>query len=301
MQHLDIGLVTSAELPNLDEDSQLLLPALANRGLQVKPLVWTDPAVDWSAMKACLVRSPWDYTHQLDAFLNWARQVSRQVPLWNPLSVVEENTHKGYLRTLEAKSIPIAPTHWLAAGTQANLQALMTQYGWTRGILKPAVSASSYNTLLFDLATLETAQSFLENLLADREMMVQPYLQSIETQGELSFIFFEGRFSHAVRKIPATGDFRVQEKYGGLTEAFTPTAAELASAEAVINAAQASTGPLLYARVDQVYDEQGVLRLMELELTEPSLYLLHDPAAAGRFADCLQARLAQSATPFSAR
>ncbi len=113
-------------------------------------------------------------------------------------------------------------------------------------------------------------------------MIVQPYLPAVETDGELSLVMVDGEPTHAVRKIPVAGDYRVQDDYGATDEPAEVSAELLALGRASLAAAVDVLGltePLLYARVDALRHE-GRLVLNELEVIEPSLFFRHAPHAA---------------------
>ncbi len=287
---LDIGLATCARLPELDPDSRLLIEALEALGIQARPVVWSDPTVDWSDMQACVIRSTWDYAPRLAEFLTWVDRTASLTRLWNPASMVRWNSDKAYLLTLEAEGFPIIPTRGIPDAAPLTLAAVMHQTGWTEVVIKPAISASGDNTLRVDKDNLAETETRWDDLLNDRDMLVQPYLKSIEAEGELSLIYMEGAFSHAVRKFPASGEFRVQEHFGGQTRREDPSddARDLGDRLMAHAAADA-----LYGRVDLVTDLEGRLCLSELELIEPSLFHLYDPSSAERFARCISRRLTQ--------
>jgi len=279
-----VGLVTSREVPHLAADDALLLPALAGHGLDAVPVVWDDPAVAWSSFRLCVIRSTWDYHLRRDAFLAWLAHVADRTALWNPPPVVRWNSHKRYLADLAARGLPTVPTVWLPAGRPADLAALITAQGWDRAVIKPAVSASAYATILVDPADQAAGQAHLDRWLATRDMMVQPFLPSVGTSGERSLFFIDGRCTHAVRRAPVLGP---AQQHGSLDIAVAPAADEQSLATAVLAAVAA---PLLYARVDLVRDEAGAMRLLELELIEPSLYLHACPAAVDRLAVAIAER-----------
>lgn len=264
-----IAVATSAALPGLDPDSVPLLAALRDRGVDARPTVWNDPAVDWSGFDAVLVRSTWDYFDRFGEFLAWVEHVP--VPMFNPPEVVTWNAHKGYLRDLAERGVPVVETVWLATGEG-------TEVPWREAIVKPAVAGSAKG--LRRAAAGERVDALHDDLL------VQPFLPSIREEGELSLLYAAGELTHAVRKTPRPGDIRVQTEWGGSTAAVEPGAEALAVAEAALAAVD---GDLLYARVDLVRAPDGTLRLIELELIEPSLFLLGNPAATDRFADALSA------------
>ncbi len=285
---MDIGLATSAALPLLDDDSRLLLYALQKRNIDAQPLIWDDPAVDWGDMEMCLVRSTWDYTPRKDQFLAWAQQVAEVTQLWNPFEVIRWNTDKVYLQDLEARGVRIVPTRWVAAGEPFDLAAVMASNQWEQAVIKPTVSANGNDTHWVTPENMADVQAQMALLAQTRSLMIQPFIQSITTVGEYSFVFVDGAFTHAVVKKPQSGQFKVHEHLGGTTRRYQPMAEEIAFAESVLDAAGFET---LYGRVDMVVDDKNRLCVSELEVVEPSLYLVHAPETADILADVLQMRL----------
>lgn len=286
-----VALVTCGAIRELTDDDRPLLAALWNLGIRAEPAVWDDPAVDWSRFDAAVIRSTWDYHLSPAAFASWlARLEALGVALWNPPAVIRANADKSYLRELEAAGVLTPPTAWLPQGAKQNLDALLEARGWDACVVKPVVSAGAYRTYRVGLRR-EGGQAALDEVLAHSAAMVQPFLPEIVEEGEWSFVFLGGEFSHAVLKTPARGDFRVQEEHGGKTVRREPPNALLAQArDAVI----AGPRPCLYARVDGVR-RGGDLLVVELELIEPSLYLSHEPRAARKLAEAIRDRLASSA------
>lgn len=280
-----IALATSEELPELDPDDAPLVAALAERGLEPRPVVWSDPDVDWAAFDLCLVRSVWDYFHRPAEFLDWVERAGRAVPLWNPPETVRWNAHKSYLRDLEARGVAVIPTAWARRGEAADLAAILAERGWDDAVVKPAVAGGSLG--LRRVGDVAAAQAHLDRLLAEGDAMIQPFLPSIG-DGELSVICIEGEPRHAVRKTPRAGDIRVQPEHGGVVERAEPDAAE---AEAVAAVLAALEHPALYARVDLVRGPGGEPLLIELECIEPRLFLEQAPETAGHVADAVLARL----------
>ncbi|MEO0801201.1 MAG: hypothetical protein AAFY57_02850 [Cyanobacteria bacterium J06642_2] len=283
----DVALVTCSHLPELPDDDGYLQRALARREIDAQPIIWDDLAQDWSQFRLSVLRSPWDYSLRYSEFLAWLDRVSSKTHLWNGADVVRWNTHKRYLKELRDREIATVPTHWLAAGTQVNLQGLMCDRGWSEVVVKPAVSANSRKTVRCDRP--EIGQAHLNTFLPHLDMMVQPYLPSIETTGELSLIFIDSKFAHAVRKCPAIGDYRIQEDYGGQFQFVVPTAAELTLAERTLAKIPFT---LLYARVDLVRSWDDEPLLIELELVEPSLYFAAAPGTAEILAEVIARLLA---------
>ncbi|EDM81052.1 hypothetical protein PPSIR1_25771 [Plesiocystis pacifica SIR-1] len=296
-----LALVTCATVPEWEVDDEPLRVALGERGVVFEQPTWDDSGVDWGRFDAALIRTTWDYQRRPEAFLAWTRRVEARTRLFNPAPVIAWNLHKGYLRELEAAGVPIAPSVWLRAGEDVDLAALLARevMAGGRAFLKPLVAANSDGTLRFDTGDageLEAAQRHLDVLLAQgRDMVLQPYLGSVETEGEYSVLEFDGRVSHAVRKIPVAGDYRVQDDHGASDEAWTPDAEALELVRRCREAVRARfpglDAPLLYARVDLLRDAGGGLVVNELELIEPSLFFRHDAGAGPRLAEALLARV----------
>jgi len=282
-----IALVTSEEVPQLEPDSQRLLPALAERGLQPLPAVWTDPAVDWPSFDAIVVRSPWDYFMRAAQWADWLDRVEAAgVPMFNPNNVVRWNSHKSYLQQLAAAGVPVVDTVMTQGSTGADLRDLMAGAGWDDAIVKPAIDGGAMR--LFRVRDVEDPQARFDELVAMGDVLVQPFLPSIVEHGELSLIYFGGELSHTVRKTAKPGDIRVQPVWGGAYVLEGQTSEAVRVAERIFDAIEAD---LLYARVDLVRGLDDHLQLIELEVIEPLLFLELDDAAPGRFADALVSRL----------
>jgi glutathione synthase/RimK-type ligase-like ATP-grasp enzyme len=267
-RRFDVLLATCADPPAPDPETPRIRDALRERGLRAELAVWDDPERDWSETRACVIRSTWDYDRRLEAFLAWTERASRATSLWNPASAIRWNCHKGYLLDLASRGIPVVPTELLRRGSPRRLDDVLATRGWSRAVAKPAVSLGSVGTARVQAGDPEGA-GHLEELLREKDALVQPYVESIEEEGELSLVFLGGALSHAVRKVPSRGDFRVQLNFGGRLEPAEarPDAVELARA-----ALAEAPGRLLYARADLVSIE-GSFHLMELELIEPAFFL----------------------------
>ncbi len=286
MNAVRVALVTCRELPQLDADTRRLIAPLAARGISATPAIWDDSDVDWTLFDLVVVRCCWDYAGRRGEFLDWAASVPHVA---NPLAVLAWNTHKRYLRDLAASGIPTVQTMWLEPTHESSL--LPETGDW---VIKPAVSLASLDTgryRMHDPEERRLAANHVRRLHADgRLVMVQPYMQTIDDQGEAALVYFGGVFSHAMRKGavltgPDTGiDRRFQPQGGVKLSRYRPTSKELAAAERVLAAVPCSRNELLYARVDLVTDQDGCPVLMELELTEPQLYFHDVPAAADRMA-----------------
>lgn len=290
-----VALATCANLPDWEVDDQPLFQSLDARGVAWARPVWDDPAVDWAAFDGVLVRTTWDYMERLEAYVAWAERVARVTRLHNPASVVRWNTRKTYLGALEALGVPIAPTVWLTSPVP--LAPILAQRGWERAFLKPVVGATARETCRFVADDLALAQAHADRVLQREALMLQPYLRSVEDEGELSVIVIDGVPSHAVRKIPVPGDYRVQDDFGAKDERIDLPDDLAALAAQALGAASVLLGgePLLYGRVDALRGDDGRLVLNELELVEPSLFLRHAPEAADRLIGAWLDRLATPA------
>jgi len=291
---MKICIATCSNLPDWERDDQPVFQLLDEARVNYQIIPWDQTGVDWAQFDACLIRTTWDYMDRKDEFVAWADGVERQTQLFNPASVVRWNTDKHYLQALEAEGVEIAPTIWLNGKSEYDLERLMNSRQWGRGFLKPTVGASARETFRFDRASQAEAQGFLDRVLSKESMMLQPYLKSVETEGELSAIYFDGQFSHAVQKIPVPGDYRVQDDYGAsdfavemMPELRAKTDATLSIARTMLNLEET----LLYARIDYIRLDSGRYVLNELELVEPSLFLRHSAGGASRLVEALLRRV----------
>ncbi|WBB54060.1 hypothetical protein [Verrucosispora sp. WMMD573] len=289
-----VALVTCADLADLHEDDRLVVAPLAVRGIVADPVVWDDPAVDWARYDLAVLRSPWDYLFRRDDFVAWAARVPRLV---NPADVVRWNTDKRYLDELSAAGVPTVPTGWVLPGEPWQPPATSGEY-----VIKPTVSAGSRGTGRYDLADPEhrdLAVAHVRRLGATgRVAMVQPYLTAVDTVGETALLFLAGpaglTFSHAIRKGPIlTGPEQGDEVLNGAEEITARIAqpAQLAVAAQALAAVPGGSERLLYARVDLIPGADGAPVLVELELTEPSLFLAHADHAPRRLADAIALHL----------
>lgn len=280
-----VGLITYSKLPHGSPDDQPLAAALRDLGVTVDWLVWDAAQTDLSRYDLLVLRSPWDYHHRPAEFRTWLDEVSaRGLPLRNPAATVRWNMDKRYLRDLQQRGVEIAPTRFFAAHAAIDLSAVLAEEGWAQAVIKPSVSASAHATWRTtgdgrDSLDGQRLADMQATLPAEAAILIQPYLPAIAA-GEWSLVFIDRQFSHAVRKTPTQGDFRVQEEHGGTTQAAAAPAALVSAAAQVL---EAVPDDLLYARVDGLWGAGGLL-LMELEVFEPSLYLRHRAGAAERFA-----------------
>lgn len=281
-----IALATCSRLPQLDDDERRLLNELRMRGADVAPLVWTDPG-GWDDVRLCVLRCVWDYHHQRERFLDWYEDLAMTAQVWNPLEVVRWNTDKTYLRDLAMKGIETVPTIFVEPGSGADVGGSMRARGWEEIVIKPAVSADGFETKRIASGDIAEGQRHLDELLARGVAMVQPFYPEVLAGGEHCVVVLDGDISHAVHKTsiftPGFVDDPVRH---------TPTRHEMTFAHDVMDVVRDLGYETLYARVD-IVEHDGVLALMELELTEPSLYYTHGGPDLSRFADKIES-LAQA-------
>lgn len=269
-----IALATQAAHRDGYFDDKLALPAFQAKGMQAEFAVWNDPSVDWSRFAGVLIRSPWDYTQDAPAFLAWLE--SLKVPVWNPAELVRWNLDKSYLLDLEAWDVPIPPTtRW--DGTE-DLDGVLAAEGWSDAVLKPMIGAGGRNT--WRVTPKNAAEIALQAKAAGGAYLLQPFAPEVLTEGEWSLIYFGGRYSHAVRKRAAKGEFRVQAEWGGTVHPEVPSEELCEAADAVME----SVGESVYARIDLIETADDGPWLIEAELIEPELFLRADKKAAGRLA-----------------
>ena len=292
----DVVVLTQAEYINpekvdwyvqqvLDEDNYVL-EALAAHGLNVIKKDWSDPEFDWSTARALMFRTTWDYFERYSEFAPWLSSVSQTCLLLNSAEIINWNIDKHYLSDLMSAGINVAPTKFLKRNTSITLDALFKQTGWTKAVLKPAISGGAWNTYRLSPDSALAHESIFSELISKEDMLFQEFLNDIETFGEISLMFMGGSYTHAVRKIAKPGDFRVQDDHGGRVEVYDASSPEI---EFGISALAASPFSPIYARVDIVRDNSGKLSLCELELIEPELWFRNNPSAADELAKaCLE-------------
>jgi len=293
-----VALVTCRAARRLDEDLPPIQSAFAAAGASAEIVDWDDGEVDWARFDLALLRSAWDYTERLPQFLAWVERTAARTLLINPVPVVRWNSDKHYLLELARAELSVVPTRIAEAGSSARpvLEEFLAQHADAELVVKPAVGAGSRDARRHSRSDTGEILAHMQPLLdAGRSVMLQPYLASVDRDGETALMFIDGRFSHAIRKgpllpagAPATAALFAAEDI----RPRVPGADELAVAERVMT--HLPFDPLLYGRVDLIRDEAGRPCVLELELTEPSLYFSYQPGSAQRFASAALARLASA-------
>jgi len=282
-----LALITYSGLPCGAESERLMLPHLATAGVETEIVDWRSTLCDFSQFDLIVLRSCWDYHLRGNEFTEWLRRTAGEVPVLNDPKTVLWNLNKFYLREMPTIGIEIAPTVFVNGGpiTSSAWQGIRS---WKKSVVKPAVSASAHKTWLFDSVAVPDEDE-LNSKLKGEAFLIQQFIPEIETQGEISFIYIDGAYSHAILKRPAAGDFRVQKEHGGSAELFFPSPALLDQANKIAGAVQ-QVRDSLYCRIDAVARD-GKLVLMELELIEPELFLGLADGAAERFAKAIVRRV----------
>lgn len=262
-----------------------LVRALSTADVEAQGAPWTDHADDASGLTAYPLVLPliaWgyhrDHARWMAATRRWAEAGVRML---NPPQVLGWNSDKSYLDRLAGRGVAIPRTMWVENVAPADVETAFARFGTNTLVIKPRVSGGAWKTV-----RLSRGEALTD--APDGPAMIQPYLPSIETEGETSLLFFDRRFNHAVRKSPVAGEFRIQVQFGGRYETVAPPLEALALAEQILAAID---DDLLYARIDLARGHDGEWLLMEAELIEPDFYLDHDPANGAGFAEAVMARL----------
>lgn len=283
-----LAIATSAALPGIQPDDAHLAVSLRALGVEPVACVWNDTAVDWSLFDAVLVRTPWDYFKHYADFMEWLDRIDRcSIPMINSTALVRWNARKQYLLELADRGVDIIPTQLVPGGDLGRALSAMPA---AEVVVKPTVSGGAWHTVRGTVGEARFEHD-VARLPLGFDYLVQPFVPEIVGDGEWSLLFFDGRYSHAVIKRAAAGDYRVQADFGGTAERIDPPVHIIEAAErALAGAAAIGHADHAYVRVDGVV-AQGRFLLMELEMIEPFLHLACCPEAAERFARNLHRRL----------
>ncbi len=281
-----VALATADFLPDGSPDDQVLSATLRAQGIDAVWLVWDRPAT-WSDFDAVVVRSVWDYHLKYPRFRDWLAELDASgVAVHNSTRVLRWNADKRYLLELEQRGVRITPTRLATAGAGVSLHAIAAETGWNHLVIKPTVASTGYQTWLTEAPVSTQAEARFAAQHATMDLLVQQFASGVHA-GELSLVFLNGSYRHAVLKRAAQEEFRVHAEHGGQVESFVPSAAQIAWAESVV---ATIAEPWTYARVDAVLDADGPL-LMELELLDPELFFTYHEAAADILAAALTPEL----------
>jgi glutathione synthase/RimK-type ligase-like ATP-grasp enzyme len=280
---MKIALLTCEKLPDLTPQDRPLIAQLARHDITATAVIWDDPSINWNDFDYLVFRNTWDYFEKETEFNLWLDQIEKLgIKTLNPIAIIKQNKHKFYLREMEQQGIKILPTQFIDKTTNLNLKELMPSH-WKKAVLKPAFSAGSYLTEVFEATDIEKINTQYKTIASEKDLLLQQFMPEIQTVGETSFIFFNKKFSHAVNKKPVPGDFRIQVQFGGIYRLTHPNDELIAKAQKIVDT---FTGKLLYARVDGIVIDNE-LHLMEVECIEPDLYFNLSEGSLERFVNAI--------------
>ena len=261
-----------------------LRPAFADHRMELVEIDWRSPVEDFSELPLVMVGTPWDYQDDEAAFLGKLDALEAAgIQVCNSAALVRWNARKTYLRDLAELGARTIPTIWVERAKAQDIQAAMDELGTDTVVAKRQVGAGAEGQSIHRKETLDPDWAM------DQPMMLQPFLAQIARDGEYSFLFVDGQYSHALVKRPADGDYRVQSLYGGTEETLEPEPQDLAAAQAIVDTIPLGTP--LYARIDMVRGGDGALLVMEAEMIEPYLYPEQGPELGEMVARAIKKRL----------
>ena len=277
---MKIAIATCNKVPALTENEQLILPLLSEREMMTIACVWDDESINWSEYDLVIIRSIWDYHLNFERFQVWLNHLENlNISVLNNVEVLRENSHKFYLQRLMDEDCSVIPTQFISAGT--SLESIEPK--WDKAVIKPAISASSYRTELFEFSQWNHIVEKFSKWTKSTDFLIQKFIPEIQSFGELSIIFFNRKYSHTIIKRAKANEFRVQSEYGGKSELYHPSYSVIESASNVLSK---FNGPILYARIDgTIINDQFVL--MEAELVEPELFMHLAPGSREQFVNSI--------------
>ena len=279
-----IAFLSTDHLEDFFVYDELLIPFFNDNGWSVETISWHSQSENWDRFDYVIVRSTWDYQQHPEAFLACLTQIdASRAPLLNPLPLMQWNIEKHYFKDLQDKGVPIVSTRWSNAFNNSVIDEAFSHFHCDTVVVKPTLSANADDTFKLSVSNWHEQQQALSDTFNQRDFMIQPFLNSVVEEGEYSLFYFGGKYSHAIKKVPQKGDFRVQEEHGG---SLHPIAVDEEQLDIAQKALSAMPCEALYARVDLVRQGSG-WAIMELELIEPSLYFNLDEQSPLRFVDAL--------------
>ena len=278
-----VGILTCADFPDLTLSDQKLIPLLKESGIFAEAVIWDNPSFHSTRYDVLLFRNIWDYFTKQEKYFNWLKELtSRNVITINALETILWNSHKFYLKELQAYGIPVILSIFISKDDDTDFRMLMPE-DCEKAVIKPAISAGAYLTESFSVSNVDTISTVYKDIRKNNDLIIQKFIPEITSQGEISLVFFDKRYSHAVIKTPKDGDFRIQSQFGGTYKSYFPDDQLVNSCNKIL---QYTNQDLLYARIDRVMIDD-VFHLMELELIEPDLYLDYVQDGHKRFTDVI--------------
>ncbi len=270
------------------QEDDLVKKALEKKGLKVIRTYWDNPNFDFSTAKIVLFRTIWDYFQRFEEFSKWLDETQDKTTFINSPELIRWNIDKNYLQDLKNKGINIPETLFIKKGDKRKLADLQEFAKWEKIVLKPAVSGAGRHTYKLTLENIEEHEAIYKKLIDKEDMLFQEYQENITEKGEIAFIVFNGKFSHAILKKSKKGEFKVQDYFGGTVHNYTPTNEEIIFAEKVVSVCEPKP---LYARVDVMQDKNNKPIIGEIELIEPELWFRLHPEAADLLAEAIFQKL----------
>ena len=276
-----IVLATAADQPDITPSDELYAEALRRRGCEVVGAPWDGQRSAFDGASAVVIRSTWGYYRKLADFRAWTEAMAASTLLLNPIGLVRWNLSKDYVGKLAAAGVRVPGTRIVPRQTAA-IEQVFGETGWQSAVVKPTTGGGGYSVELLTRGAVGEAMA----RLAGDNVLVQEFLPEI-AEGELSMVYFDGAFSHAIRKRPPQGEFRVNSRFGATRTAETPPATVAEQGAAALRVLPELP---LYARVDGVVRDDALV-VLEVEVLEPALFMEFDPSSAERFADATVKRL----------
>lgn len=290
----DITILTDSRFVNpvnIDENIRQVLiednfakEALERKGLKVARTNWDNPYFDWTDTRYAIFKTTWDYFNRFDEFSKWLQETSLKTNFINPIETILWNIDKHYLLDLKELGINIPETIFMECGDKRSLKSLFTESGWKDCVLKPVVSGAGRHTYKINAENLSEYDTIYNELIQNESMMMQEFQHKVLSEGEITFVVFGGKFSHAILKKARAGEFRVQDDFGGTVHDYDASKEEIEFAEMVVSKCK----PLpVYGRVDVIKDNKGKFAVSELELIEPELWFRNKPESADMYAEAI--------------
>lgn len=274
---MKIALATCGRLPEMSDSDKKLIPEFAKYNIQAVPTIWDDPEIFWENFDAVIIRNTWDYYTKFPQFVKWLDTLeTKEVKVLNDLKIIRKNSHKFYLKDIIEKGFRVIPTIFLNNNSEISDDDLLK---YQKMVLKPAVSAGSYKTEILTEGDLNSENISSKTIVGD--WLLQPFLPEIQTEGEISMIFFGNEYSHSIIKKPIEGDFRVQKQFGGKYLPYSPGWELLKELNPVF---KVFGEEFLFGRIDGVM-LGGKFHIMEIEMLEPDLYFDFFPEKVALFCE----------------
>ena len=272
-------------IQNIIQEERLISVALSSFNISCGREAW-DQDFDIANYKHVLFRTTWNYFDKIDSFKLFLAKGLNIVKFINPYPQIIWNLNKKYLIDISKRGINIPDTVIVTKGSFESLSHICNRKKWKEIVIKPCTSAAAWNTYRIKIEEIENFEALFINILEANDMMVQLFLNNVINRGEISIMMLGGEYSHAVIKTVKSGDFRVQDDFGGKVNKYAPSKNEILFAEQVIQSCDFSP---VYARVDIILDNNNQLALSELELIEPEMWFRFHEPAANRLAKAIHA------------